>query len=191
MSFANNLFFLVSIGIAAFAVVASGLVLGYSQFLMHIEDTKAAELKKEQEAVVAETLKEYVRLKDRFNASEQLLANHITLSRFFDELESLTLQNVQFTNLRLSIAGDGTAKIDLDGIAKNFNALAVQSNQVASNKNIKRAIFSGIRFDSGTEKGSRILFKLTADLEADLVHGAQPTVVAPAPVAPVATTTTP
>jgi len=193
MSFANNLFLLVSLGIGGLAILAAVLVLAYAQFLMHIEDTKAAELQKEQESVSAETVKEYVRLKDRFNSGQQLLSNHITLSRFFDELEVLTLQNVQFNSLRLSVAGDGAAKIELDGAAKNFNALAVQSNAVASDKKIKRAIFSGIRFDSNTEKSSRILFKLTADLEPDLVHGATPTpaAVPAAPVVPSATTTTP
>ena len=91
--------------------------------------------------------------------------------------------------------GDGTAKVSLDGTAKNFNALAVQSNTVAADMFFKSAIFSGIAFDTN----GRIKFKLTADIDPSLIHitqkqalllpaaaaGAPPT----APALPVATTT--
>jgi len=195
VSAGSNLFMLVSFAVTGLVVLVSGAVFAYSQFLAHVEITKAAELQKQQDAVDTDTVREYIRLKDRFNSGASLLDNHITLSRFFDDLESLTLQNVQFTKLSLTVAGDGTAKLDLDGIAKNFNALAVQSNNVAGDKLIKRAIFSDIGFDSSSKTSSRIKFKLTADLDPKLLHGgsqagivAQPAAV---PVAPVSTTTTP
>jgi hypothetical protein len=187
---------LVSFAVAGLALLASGAVFAYGQFLVHVEVAKAAELKKQQDAVNVDTVKEYIRLKHRFNSGTSLLDSHVTLSRFFDELESLTLQNVQFTTLSLAVAGDGTAKLDLDGVAKNFNALAVQSNQVAGEKLIKRAIFSGIGFDStGSQASSRIKFKLTADLDPKLLHGGSTGAVVAQPVGtqPVgtATTTTP
>lgn len=186
--------------VAGVALLASGAVFAYDRYLSYVQSAKEAELKKAQAAVNPETVGEFIRLKDRFNAGTTLLDQHVTLSRFFDELEGLTLQNVQFSNLNLVVAGDGTATVDMNGVAKNFNSLAAQSNAVAADKKIKRAIFSGIGFDTGN---TRLKFKLTADIDPALVRGAVPTMLGTAPVqtsvpvnipvqtAPAATTTTP
>lgn len=162
----NNIFLLVSLAIAGIAVVAAIAVFAYSQFLAHVQTAKAAELQKEQDAVNSDTVRDYIRLKDRLSSGETLLNNHVVLSKFFDELESLTLQNVQFQSLTVTVAGDGSAKVELNGLAKNFNALAVQSNNVAADKLFKSAIFSGIGFDNN----GHIKFMLTADIDPSLIH---------------------
>jgi hypothetical protein len=195
VSAGSNVFLLASLAIAGISILAAGAVFGYGQYLSHLETAKAAELKQEQDSVNADTLKDYLRLKDRFQSGESLLDNHIVLSGFFNELEQLTLQNVQFTTLTIAVAGDGTAKVSMDGTAKNFNALAVQSNSVAADPLFKSAIFSGIAFDTN----NRIKFVLTANIDPTLIHVTQkqalaaPAVpvqqVAPAPVTPAATST--
>ena len=190
-SVVGNLFLIVSLAIAGVALVAAAGTLAYVQFLTHVEGVKAAELQQQQDAVNVDTVRDYIRLKDRLNSGRMLLETHVTLSNFFDELEALTLQNVQFTSLDLAVAGDGSAKVTLGGVARNFNALAVQSNMVASNKLIKRAIFSDIAFDT-TANTSRIKFTLTADLDAKLIQGGMdmmPALPEPLPAAPTATTT--
>lgn len=190
----NNIFLMASLAVAGITIVAAGVIFAYSQFLAHEQVTKAAELQQEQDAVSDSTVKDYIRLKNRFSSGETLLDNHILLSQFFNELESVTLQNVQFTALSIDVAGDGTAKITLNGLAKNFNALAVQSNAVAADTNFKQAIFSGIAFDTG----GKIKFVLTADIDSSLIHmsakqaqGTPPAGAAqPAPVQAVPATTT-
>jgi hypothetical protein len=162
----NNIFLIVSLAACGATIVVAGGVFAYGQFLAHVETAKAAELQQAQDAVNNTTIKDYIRLKDRFASGETLLDNHILLSQFFDELEKVTLQSVQFNSLNLTVAGDGTAKIDLSGTAKNFNALAVQSNTIAADQNFKEAIFSGIGFDSGNQ----IKFKLTANIDPQLIH---------------------
>jgi len=87
------------------------------------------------------------------------------LSQFFDALESLTLQNVQFTDMKLSVAGDHTATLEMTGTAKNFNALAAQSNAFAADKRIKRAIFSDITITDS----KLVSFKLSADVDSQLI----------------------
>lgn len=190
-----NLFLVVSLAVAGVALLASGAVFAYDRYLSYVQTAKEAELKKAQAAVNPDTVQDFIRLKDRFIAGQTLLDQHVTLSHFFDELESVTLQNIQFSNLTLAVTGDGTAKIQMNGVAKNFNALAAQSNAVAADKNIKRAIFSGIGFDTGN---TRLKFQLTADLDPSITRGntvaaaaALPPVTTqtPAPTAPVATTT--
>lgn len=160
---------MVSLAVAGLAILVAVGIFAYGQFLSSIQKAKAAELQKAQDAVNADTLRDYIRLKDRLNSGEMLLDNHIMLSRFFDELETLTLSNVQFQNLTVTVAGDGSAKVSLDGLAKNFNALAVQSNNVAADKLFKSAIFSSIAFDGS----GHIKFKLTADIDPSLIHVTQ------------------
>jgi Tfp pilus assembly protein PilN len=197
----NNIFMLVSLAVAGLSIIAAGGIFAYSQLLAHEQTAKAAELQKEQDAVSDATVKDYIRLKDRLDSGETLLNNHILLSQFFTELESVTLQDVQFTSLTIDVAGDGSAKITLNGLAKNFNALAVQSNAIAADANFKEAIFSGIGFD----QGGKIKFTLTADIDPSLIHmtekqaAAAPVVAplpdesvqAPPPVATSSATTTP
>lgn len=185
----TNLFLLASLAVAGVALLASGAVFAYDRYLTYVQNAKEAELAKAQAAVNPDTVQEFIRLKDRFNAGETLLNQHVTLSRFFDELEAVTLQNIQFSNLTLTVTGDGTAKLQMDGVAKNFNALAAQSNAVAADKNIKRAIFSGIGFDNGN---TRLKFQLTADLDPSIIRGntAAAASALPAPIQSVPVTTT-
>ena len=87
--------------------------------------------------------------------------------------------------------------VAMDGIARSFNALAAQSASIATEKRIKRAIFSDISVnDNGT-----VGFSLTATLDPRLITlgdaipgtGAVEAPAAPAPEAAAApaTTTTP
>ena len=159
--------------------VAAG-VFAYDKFLLHTLAAKQAQLTTAQSQVDENTVEEFIRLRDRLTSGKDLLDNHVMLSQFFDALESLTLQNVQFTDLKLSVAGDHTATIDMTGTAKNFNALAAQSNAFAANKLIKRAIFSDITLTDD----KTVSFKLTADVDSKLI------VEQDAPVAGAASTTT-
>jgi hypothetical protein len=122
-----------------------------------------------------------------------MIANHTTISRFFSLLEDSTLQNVRFDDLTLEVAEDRTARIELSGVARNFNTLAAQSNAIAAEKQFKRSIFSGIDLNTNGTVG----FTLTAELEPSVVVMGmpeapvvipEPEVVVPPP-APVATTT--
>ena len=67
-----------------------------------------------------------------------------------------------------------TAKIEMGGTARNFNALAAQSSAFTSDKEIKNAIFSGFVLDS---KDGTVTFQLNADLDGrpvELCTGSSP-----------------
>jgi|CXWL01.1.fsa_nt_gi hypothetical protein len=161
----TNLFFIVTVLICGFAVLVSVGVFAYDRYLKHVVSVKTGELMTAQAAVNQDTVEEFIRLQNRLVTGKTLLSNHIVLSQFFDTLEALTLANVRFESLKLSVAGDHTAQVDFNGVAKNFNTLAAQSNTFAGEKRIKRAIFSGITLT----KGNQVEFRLTADLDPRLV----------------------
>lgn len=190
MAGGTNIFLLVALIIAGIAVVLSGLVFAYDRYLSYVADARAADLAKAQSSVSQDTVKGFVRLRDRFVAGKTLLNNHVVLSQLFDVLENITLQNVRYTNLKVSVAADRTATLDVNGIAKNFNTLAAQSNTIAADARFKRAIFSGIVLNADNTVG----FHLTALIDPKLVvigAAAAGTAVPPpaAPMLPAATST--
>ena len=181
-------------GASVLAALALLLAVGtflYSQYLKHSLATKTAQLDQATANVNQATVEDFVHLRDRLSTGKSLLTNHIMLSQFFDDLEHLTLQNVRYDNLTITVANDHTAHVVLTGTAKNFNTLAAQSNAFAGDTRIKRAIFS----DIGVTDGNAVSFKLEADLDPSLViaGATAPAAAQPAetqPTAPVVTATT-
>lgn len=165
MQSGTNLFLIVSLIVAGIVVaIAIGTFL-YGRYLDQQLANKQAQLAQAQSQVDENTIEDFVRLRDRLASAKGLLSSHIVLSNFFDTLESLTLQGVRFDDLTLSVAGDNTAKLEMSGTAKSFNALAAQSNAFAGEKRIKRAIFSDI-----TVTDTKLVsFKMTADIDSKLL----------------------
>ncbi len=189
---ANNILAVIAYAILFIAFIASAATYAYAQYLTHSLDAKSQALVAAQASVDESQVQNFIQLRDRLSSAQSLLTNHVTLSTLFDALESVTIQSVQFTTLKVSVAADRSAQIDIDGLAKNFNSLAVQSNAFSTQKGIKQAIFSGINAD----KDSGITFHLAAIADQSLVVGGslQPstsggTVTIPAPV--VASTSVP
>lgn len=188
----TNLFLIGSLVILGIAILAAGAAFAYDRYLTYVDNAKSAELAKAQADVNQDTVQEFVRLRNRFSAGKDLLNSHVILSQFFTVLESATLQNVRYSSLRLQIAGDRSATLDITGIAKNFNTLAVQSNAMAADPRFKRAIFSGITLN----KDNTVNFHMTADIDANVIlikPADVPAASAPAvqntPTTPAATTT--
>lgn len=168
-------------------------VFGYELFLKNARDAKQVELAEAQRAVDIDTVEGFIRLRDRLSATATILNQHIGLSEFFDVLESRTLQTVRFNNLMVTVEGDRSAEVQLEGVARSFNALAAQSASIAAEKRIKRAIFSNIAVnDNGT-----VGFSLTASLDPRLITSGEilpgitdeeteaPAPAMPAPASPV------
>lgn len=161
----HNMFLVVSLFVLGLAVLAAGGTYAYGRYLEHSLQVKGEELAAAQRGVNQEQVEEFVRLRDRLTFGQDLLNNHVALSQVFDVLEKQTLVSVRFTSLDLVVADDQTAQIEITGIARNFNALAAQSNAFASEKGIRRAIFSGIVVNAN----NTVSFRLTADLDQRLV----------------------
>jgi hypothetical protein len=161
----HNLFLVVSLFVLGLAVLAAAGTYAYGRYLSHELQVKSEELATAQRGVNEDQVEEFVRLRDRLTHGRDLLDNHVALSQVFDVLEAQTLVSVRFSSLDLKIADDHTAQIEIDGTARNFNALAAQSNAFASEKGIRRAIFSGIVVNPN----NTVNFKLTADLDSRLV----------------------
>lgn len=157
-------------------------VFGYELYLKGARDAKQEELAAAQRAVDIDTVEGFIRLRDRLSATESILNQHVELSEFFGVLESRTLQTVRFSNLQISVNGDRSAEVEMEGVARSFNALAAQSASIAAEKRIKRAIFSDITVnDNGT-----VGFALSATLDPRIITSGEilPGISDDEPVAP-------
>lgn len=193
----NGLLHYISFFVLGVAVLGAGITFSYKTYLDTVQVARKARLDAVEKTINENTVEDFIRLRNRIQVAQGLLDRHVVTSQFFDVLESLTLQNVRFKSLQLSVDEDRTAKLEMRGLARSFNALAAESAVFASEKRIKRAIFSNITAD----KAGAVSFTLQAELSAKLVTVASGTklpVVAPniatttplvAPVPVVATST--
>lgn len=164
-----NIFMIIGAFIALVAILVAGGVLAYELYLKTARDAKAAELQEAQRAVNIDTVENFIRLRDRLRAAETLLDQHVELSEFFDTLETRTLQSVRFSGVSIGVETDRSADIQMDGVARSFNALAAQSTQFAAEKRIKRAIFSNI----AVKENGTVGFSLSATLDPRLITSAE------------------
>lgn len=190
-----NPFLLVSYIIFFVWIVVGILVFSYQWYLQKASAQKKEALVTAQNNIDQASLTDFIRLRDRFTISKETLDKHVTLSQFFDKIEGITIQNAHFTNLKLTVQDNRTAKLEMTGTARNFNALAAQSSAFTTDKDIKKAIFSGFVIDP---KDGSVTFQITAEVEPSLItqlaSAAQPVAVpdtSAVPVAKPATTTKP
>lgn len=192
----KGVLYFIALFILGVAVVGAGLTFGYKTYIESVRTSRKAALELAEKNINPTAVEDFIRLRNRIQASKTLLNQHVVSSQFFTVLEDLTLQNVRFESLILSIGNDRSAKIEMHGVARSFNALAAESAAFAAEKRIKRAIFSGITAD----KNGVVSFSLKAEISPKLlttdglgvVTAAQaPNIATSTPFAPVVGTTTP
>jgi hypothetical protein len=113
-----------------------------------------------------------------------LLAAHLSPSLLFDEIEARTLSSVRFSNFQFGVTTGGKYSISMSGLAKSFNAVALQSDAFGHSDIISNPIFSNINFD----QTGAVAFDVTASVNPARISY---TGVSNAPTVPTATSTTP
>lgn len=162
----GNMLLIFSSFVLACSLVAAGAAFGYEEFLKSVERNKAASLARAEASVDPDQVEDFVRARDRFAEAEGILDRHIALSNFFDLLERITLINVRFSSFSFTASPEGALDITLSGNARSFNALAAQSAAFSGERDMKRAIFSGISLD---DEGT-VAFDVSATLDPDLIR---------------------
>jgi hypothetical protein len=161
----SSAFFFLSAAILGLMVLFAAGVFLYEQYLTSALASKDAALKTAQAQIDQTTVASFVQLQQQLTEGEALLQSHPALSQFLDALGLLTVAEVRFSSLNVSINDDDTATVALAGTAASFNALAAQSAALATDSRIKNAVFSGIAI---TKSG--VGFQLSATLDASLVE---------------------
>lgn len=162
---ANGVLYYVSIFALVIAVLGAAGTFGYKTYLTTVTTARQLRLEAAEKNIDPTAVEDYIRLRNRIKVANLVLNRHVATSQFFTTLESLTLQNVRFQTLQLTVEDDRTASIEMRGTARSFNALAAQSSAFAGEKLIRRAIFSGITVD----KSGLVRFALNAEISPKLI----------------------
>lgn len=118
-----------------------------------------------REAFNPALVQELTRLDNRIESAKKLLAAHLAVSAVFDLLEKSTLLNVSYGDFDFSVGSSGEIKVLLEGQAKSFNSVALQSDSFAGEKFIKNPIFSDVNLDDS----GNVLFTFVATLDPALL----------------------
>ncbi len=137
----------------------------YDRILASTQAAQETSLAKAEAAIDPATVESFVKLRDRLNESQKLLKEHVAFSNFFTVLGALLPTNVRFTLLHIAVDSSGNAKVEGNGTAKNFNALAAASAAFAGEPRIKDVIFSKININ----KDSSVSFGFSATLDPRLI----------------------
>lgn len=154
-------------------------VFSYGRILASTQASRDALLAKAESSIDTATIEGFVQLRDRLNASQTLLKNHVAFSNFFSALQTLLPLSVRFTMLHVSTEISGAVRVEGVGVARSFNSLSAASSALTSESHIKDVIFSKM---SITRDGA-VSFGFSATLD--------PRLIAFSPKAPVTTGATP
>ena len=102
----------------------------------------------------------------RLKSATAILSSHIIVSPIFKTLGELTLKTVAFNNFDYSFNAKGEVIVTMKGKALNYEAIALQSDMLSTNRFIKDPVFSNLNLD---DKGN-VTFELNFIVDRSFVN---------------------
>lgn len=161
----SSVFFIVSITAFALALLAALGVFAYQKVLANRLEKLNDDLVAARAAFEPEFIYELQRMDERLSATRTLLAGHRALSPLFALLERETLATVRFVKFS-AVEGEDGFRVEMDGEAAGFNAVALQSDIFSKNQNFLNPVFS----DFGVDKSGTVSFRFSALLASDFTR---------------------
>lgn len=158
------------IGVLIF-VITTALAVGvyfYEKNLIQELADKQAQLNTASDAIEFPLIDAAKTLGRRITDANQILANHVIVSPIFEALQMNTLKSVQFDHFTYTTPTDqsGQVTVAMTGVARDYTSIALESDQLAKNKDIQNPIFSGLSLDPQT---GNVSFTLNFTVSSDLV----------------------
>lgn len=149
-------------------ILASGAIFLYERQLVAQRARMEVEISKAKEGLGAEFITDMKQLDNRITAIKELIQNHVVVTPIFKALQEATLRSVQYKNFAYSFgSGSGSnqrlVSVEMNGTAKNYETIALQSEAFSKSSVIKDAVFSNLTVD---EKKGVINFSLRFSVPA-------------------------
>lgn len=141
-------------------LVAAGGVFAFTKYLESDISKKDQQLQQEIAALEPQLIDDLATADAQMNLASNMLSAHLVPSRFFEHLESITLQNIRFTSFTYNAVPGSNPNIALSGTAPNYEAVALQSDVFARDQHVRNSLFSGL----GTSETGSILFEVSAQI---------------------------
>jgi hypothetical protein len=139
------------------------------------KNSLTAQIQKDKEALVAaknsyeeNTINPLIRLDDRIQVSNTLLAKHLAISPVFLLLEKNILANVRLKSLKFAYGTGSQVKLDLTGSAQSYEALSKQSDAFGA-ENLRPFISGPVISDFSPTADGSIAFTFTALVNSSLI----------------------
>ena len=129
--------------------------------------SKGNQLKIAEERFDSNLVEEMQKLDRRINSARDVLSSHVVISPIFKALEEYTLRSISFT--KFTYAFDPISQrvnVEMSGKATGYDAIALQSDALATNRYIKDPVFSNLNLD---DKG-KITFDLTFYVDPTFIN---------------------
>ena len=151
-----NMMTFVASAIFLVAVFGSAGTFGYKYILTDQISQKGVKLNEARSLLDMSEIESFKLLDDRLSTAWTILRNHKITSQVFEVLENHTLHNVQFDRYKYS----GDLKDVFNGVAANFNSLALQADIFENLPLFNEITYSQFEVDEDGLVG----FSLTAQL---------------------------
>ncbi|MBX4209564.1 hypothetical protein KW799_02655 [Candidatus Parcubacteria bacterium] len=160
-----GLFSLLATIIFLVALALSGGAYFYQGVLKKQIAEGKASLDRAKGAFEPELINQIIRLDTRLETGKNLLASHIAITPFLDFLSTVTLKSVRFKDFNFSYLSPDKITVTMKGQAQSYAAVALQSDLLNAQKQLKNAILS----DMALEPTGNVGFSLTATIDPGLV----------------------
>lgn len=159
---------IVSLFILFTAIVASGGLYFYKNIKLKDLDKMKKDLELSKGRFEQSKIQQLQVLDKRLQASDQVLAKHITVSPIFKTLQAVTMKTVRFTTFNYTIEDNSNKiRITMKGQASNYRSIALQADLFSTNvKQFIDPIFSDLSLD---DKGN-VVFDLEFFVEPSFVN---------------------
>ena len=137
----------------------------YKIILVNGIKSDSASLERAQKAFEPSLITEFERLNKRIESAKEILGNHIIVTPIFKLLENSTIPDVRFNKFNYENGGGDKINISLDGEARSYAHVAVQSDVLGKNKYLKEHVFSNLNLDNF----GNVTFNLSATLDQTLI----------------------
>jgi len=161
----TGLFFVVAVLLFIISVSGSIGVFAYKKIVKSGIEDKAISLNRAKEAFDPGLIEDLSRLNSRIESAQGVLDSHIVITPFLSLLEGLTLKNVQFENLQLSVGDNGEILLAIDGNATDYATVVLQSDTFGQSRFLREQIFSNINLDNS----GNVRFSLKAKVDPNLL----------------------
>ena len=160
-----DLVMLVSIVLLVASVALAAGVFLYGQYLDTSNKSKVNQLKTAKAQFDPALIQEFSRLDDRMRNADTVLGSHIAPSVFFHMLNANTLSTVSFRFLDFQASSDQGLAVQMKGVARSVNSIALQADFFSKVGIITSPIFSNI---DRQPDGVHFSFSATVDPSAIL-----------------------
>jgi hypothetical protein len=164
-----GIFSAIAILLFIIAVVSALVVFGYDRVIRSRVATLRASLETAEKQFEPNFIVTLQKLDARLRVSEDLLNQHVAVSPIFKVLENTALQGVQYDNFSYEVQPNGSALLEMSGLARRYQTIAEQSDLLGANRFVTDHIFSNFTL---TNTG-RVAFNLELTMSPELVFFAR------------------